>query len=202
MSASGPGSTRHSMLEQVRRGDGEAWRQLVTLYAPLVLGWCRRTLPADEVADVFQEVFHAAARHIAQFRKRQPGDTFRGWLRTIAANKVRDRHRRRRREPRGQGGSEMRRWLAEQPAKAARAESGSGPAAGNRRRELSALLARALARIRDQFAERTWQAFWRTAVEGRSPADVGSELGMSAGAVRVAKSRVLQRLRREVGDAD
>jgi RNA polymerase sigma-70 factor (ECF subfamily) len=37
-------------------------------------------------------------------------------------------------------------------------------------------------------------------VEGKSPKDVGAELGMSPGAVRVAKSRVLHRLREELGD--
>jgi RNA polymerase sigma-70 factor (ECF subfamily) len=51
-----------------------------------------------------------------------------------------------------------------------------------------------------EFEERTWQAFWRTAVDGRSAADVGAELGMTPGAVRVAKSRVLHRLREELGD--
>jgi RNA polymerase sigma-70 factor (ECF subfamily) len=64
----------------------------------------------------------------------------------------------------------------------------------------SALLHRALELIRAEFEERTWQAFWQTAVEGRSPGDVGADLAMSPGAVRVAKSRVLKRLREELGD--
>ena len=47
--------------------------------------------------------------------------------------------------------------------------------------------------IRAHFHERTWRAFCGTVVDGRAtPADVGEDLGMSAGAVRVAKSRVLQ----------
>jgi RNA polymerase sigma-70 factor (ECF subfamily) len=37
-------------------------------------------------------------------------------------------------------------------------------------------------------------------VEGRSAADAGAEINMKPGAVRVAKSRVLMRLRRELGD--
>jgi RNA polymerase sigma-70 factor (ECF subfamily) len=63
-----------------------------------------------------------------------------------------------------------------------------------------ALFARALDLIRGEFEERTWSAFWRTAVDGRAAKDVGADLGMSAGAVRVAKSRVLRRLRQELGD--
>jgi RNA polymerase sigma-70 factor, ECF subfamily len=62
------------------------------------------------------------------------------------------------------------------------------------------LLHRALALIRDDFEPRTWAAFWQTAVDGRATIDVAADLGMSPGAVRVAKSRVLHRLRADLGD--
>jgi RNA polymerase sigma-70 factor (ECF subfamily) len=62
------------------------------------------------------------------------------------------------------------------------------------------VLSDALNAIRPEFRDRTWQAFWGVTVQGRQPADVGAELQMRAGTVRVAKSRVLQRLRRELGD--
>ena len=62
------------------------------------------------------------------------------------------------------------------------------------------LFARAIALIRGEFEERTWAAFWRTVVEGQPAKDVGADLSMSPGAVRVAKSRVLHRLREELGD--
>jgi RNA polymerase sigma-70 factor (ECF subfamily) len=62
------------------------------------------------------------------------------------------------------------------------------------------LLGRVLDLIRSEFEDRTWQAFWRTAVDDRCPAEVAGELLMSAGAVRVAKSRVLRRLWQELGD--
>jgi RNA polymerase sigma-70 factor (ECF subfamily) len=63
-----------------------------------------------------------------------------------------------------------------------------------------ALFECALGLIRPEFTDRTWQAFWRTAVDDQPAPDVGQELGMSAGAVRVAKCRVLQRLREELGE--
>ncbi len=59
---------------------------------------------------------------------------------------------------------------------------------------------RALRIIRVHFHENTWRAFWRVVVDGQSPKDVGEELNMRPGTVRVAKSRVLQRLRQELGD--
>ena len=54
--------------------------------------------------------------------------------------------------------------------------------------------------FRAEFHDRTWRAFWLTAVEGRPANDVAAELAMTPVAVRVAKSRVLQRLREALGD--
>ncbi len=52
--------------------------------------------------------------------------------------------------------------------------------------------------MRTDFLPATWQAFWECVVNGRPAAEVGAELGLSAGAVRVAKCRVLARLRQEL----
>jgi DNA-directed RNA polymerase specialized sigma24 family protein len=61
------------------------------------------------------------------------------------------------------------------------------------------VMRRVLDLLRPEFAEQTWQAFWRTAVEGQPAVEAAADLGMSAGAVRVAKCRVLHRLRAELG---
>jgi RNA polymerase sigma-70 factor, ECF subfamily len=192
------GSVRSSvsLLARVRANDPAAWDRLVSLYAPLILAWCRRwDLQDQDAADVFQEVFQAVATHIGNFHRNHPGDTFRGWLRTITANKVRDHFRRRGRDPQGAGGTDALTRLAQLPAPVPADDDAMAEPEPD-----SGLFGRALALIRDQFEERTWKAFWGTAVEGRSPKDVAADLGMSVGAVRVAKSRVLQRLRDELGD--
>ena len=62
------------------------------------------------------------------------------------------------------------------------------------------MLRRALESIRGEFHEQTWQAFWGVVVRESAAADVAAELAMQPGAVRVCKSRVLARLRRELGD--
>jgi RNA polymerase sigma-70 factor (ECF subfamily) len=49
--------------------------------------------------------------------------------------------------------------------------------------------------IRKEFKPHLWQAFWRTAVEESPAPVVAAELGMTANAVRVAKHRVLERIR-------
>ena len=167
---------------------------MVALYGPLVLGWCRGWgLRDDDAADVFQEVFQSVAVHLAAFRRDRTGDTFRGWLRTITRNKVTDLYRRREKEPAAAGGSEARDRLDRVPAE----EPAPDPTSDAAETEV---LHRALSQIRGEFEPRTWEAFWQTAVNGRPAADVASELGMTAGAVRVAKSRVLHRLRTDLGD--
>ena len=60
------------------------------------------------------------------------------------------------------------------------------------------LAALAMQRVQGEVQPATWQAFWKTAVEGPSPRETGEALGMSPGAVYVARSRVLARLKEEV----
>jgi RNA polymerase sigma-70 factor (ECF subfamily) len=203
-------ATSPSLLARVRAGEASAWDRIVTLYAPLVYHWCRRArLQAHDVEDVFQEVFQAVLTHIAEFKKSRPSHTFRGWLFTITRNKIRDHFRRREREPRGEGGTEALLRLSQMAApRPGDPGCGSEAAAGTAGIEAVSggaaereLFRRALDAIRCEFRVETWEAFWRTTVDGRSAADVGRELDMSSGAVRVAKSRVLRRLRQEIGDA-
>jgi RNA polymerase sigma-70 factor, ECF subfamily len=196
------GSTSRSLLANAQEADPAAWARLVTLYAPLVAAWCRRWgLAEQEIADVLQEVFAAVARNIASFRRDRPGDTFRGWLSTITRNKLRDHHRKQADQPLAQGGTEAALRLAQvlDPEAAA----GDDDAAGDDGADDAAfgcVVRAALEAIRGEFQPQTWQAFWGVVVEGRSAAEVGASLGMRPGAVRVAKSRVLHRLRRELGD--
>ncbi|MFT5526468.1 MAG: DNA-directed RNA polymerase specialized sigma24 family protein [Pirellulaceae bacterium] len=56
----------------------------------------------------------------------------------------------------------------------------------------------AAARVRNEFQPTTWQAFTRTFVGGQSVARVSLELGLSVGAIYVARSRVMKRLRDEI----
>jgi RNA polymerase sigma-70 factor (ECF subfamily) len=189
-------ATSRSLLARVQADEPAAWERLVHLYAPLVLRWCRAGgLQEQDVADVFQEVFQAVLLHVEGFRKERQGDTFRGWLRRITQNKVRDHFRRLGREARGAGGSSAQERLGKLPGPPPVEDDLTPQDDGERH-----LFARALDLIRGEFEARTWAAFWRTAVEGRAARDVAAELSMTPGAVRVAKSRVLHRLRTELGD--
>jgi RNA polymerase sigma-70 factor (ECF subfamily) len=194
-------STSRSLLMQLKDGQAAAWERLASLYAPLVFHWCRAMrLAEQDMADVFQQVFQAVASHIQAFHKDRPGDTFRHWLRAITRNKVRDHFRRSARQPQAAGGSDAQIYfsqLAAPPADGAEADGSDVP---DEEGEVQQLLRGAIEQIRAQVHPQTWQAFWKVVVEGKTPEEVGVELVMRPGTVRVAKSRVLSRLRSELGE--
>jgi RNA polymerase sigma-70 factor (ECF subfamily) len=187
-------ATPLSLLERARAHDPEAWRRLLELYRPLVHYWCGRgRVPDADVEDVGQEVFAAAAAGIERFHRDQPGDTFRGWLRGISRNQVLLYHRRNQRRPVAEGGPDA--WQQLQDV----ADPLPGPDESEAA-EVGHLYSRALDQVRGDFEERTWQVFWLTVIEGRSPTTLAAELGMTPAAIRQAKARVLRRLKEEAGE--
>ena len=191
-----PESTSTSLLERAKGRDQEAWCILVDLYGPLVYHWCRRWgLSSDDAHDVVQEVFRAVAIWMTRYRRDRPDATFRGWLWTIARHEAHRYVAGRQNRPMVIGGSELLARLAQIPEQQP-PEDSDPEAAG----QLSGLMDRALLVIRRDFQERTWQAFWRTAIEGQSAIDVARALGMTSRAVRQAKHRVVRRLREELRD--
>lgn len=192
------GSTSRSLLADARRANPDAWERLVRLYAPLVASWCRRWgVAGQDIVDVMQDVFSAVSKNLDRFRKERPADTFRGWLATITRNKIRDHLRRCAAEPSAIGGSEASAQLHQVCERL-----GDESQENQDDLALNDLLQTALNQIRAEFHEQTWKAFWGVVVEGRLTADVAADLDMKPGTVRVAKSRVLLRLRRELGDLE
>jgi RNA polymerase sigma-70 factor (ECF subfamily) len=57
---------------------------------------------------------------------------------------------------------------------------------------------RAIELVRAGVEERTWQAFWRVAVEGEDVDDVAKSLGISPQAVYDAKYRIRRKVRQEL----
>jgi RNA polymerase sigma-70 factor (ECF subfamily) len=188
-------ATSLTLLDRLRANDGDAWRVMVKLYGPLVHHWCNRGgVRGADGDDVAQEVFRAAATSLEAFRRDRTGDSFRGWLRGITRNMVLQHFRGRGRHPIAAGGTDAHLRLQSVPA------GGGGEDDEDPVEELDGLRRRALDLVRGEFEDRTWQAFWLTVVEGRSPVDIAAETGVSPAAVRMAKSRVLHRLKEAFGD--
>jgi RNA polymerase sigma-70 factor (ECF subfamily) len=118
---------------------------------------------------------------------RQRG-TFRGWLFTITRNKVFNFLSARRIRPQGSGDTATNKLLDTQPGE----PDGADDWDLEYQRRLASL---AMEQVKSEFQEKTWQAFWLTAVDGQPAAEAARQTGLSAGAVYVAKSRVLARLK-------
>jgi RNA polymerase sigma-70 factor, ECF subfamily len=188
-------TTSLTLLQRIRDKDASAWQRVTALYGPLVYYWCARDGVRGEAADdLAQEVFLAAFTSLERFRRDQPGDTFRGWLRGITRHHVLMYLRQQRDRPRAAGGTDARRRLEGMPAAAAREGADDSP------EQLHALYRRALELIRTDFEERTWQMFCLAVLEERPLDEVASRFGVTANTVRKTKSRVLLRLRAEIGE--
>lgn len=185
--------TRATLLARIRDGrDTEAWREFLRLYGPVVYGFARnRGLQDADAADLMQEVLRSVARNANKMEYDPKRGTFRGWLYTVTRNKVYNFLNGQRHRPKASGDSSAQERLDSIPD---RDEAGNDWELEYQRQ----LSAKAMERVKGEFQKSTWAAFWGTAVDGRTPQEVGAELKMSTGAVYVAKSRVIARLREEV----
>jgi RNA polymerase sigma-70 factor (ECF subfamily) len=189
-----PPRTRPSLLARLRDPqDGRAWAEFLEIYDPLVRRLAvRRGLQEADAADLAQEVFRAVAAAIDRWDPDPARGSFRGWLSRIARNLTVNLLAAQRRHPRGTGDSEVQSFLERQPA-----PDGEDTLLFEHeyRRQVFAWAAD---RVRGEFRPSTWQAFWQTGVEGRDPKAVAVALGITAGAVYIARSRVMARLKREI----
>jgi len=187
-------STSFSLLARVQAGHSLAWHELVQLYGPIVYAWLRRShfQPAD-ASDIMQDTLIAVVKQLPKFNCSQPGATFRGWLWTITRNKSVDHLRKHTSQPNAVGGSSMQAMILSITSPSSNQDPPSEIAI-----DRAAVCRRALANLRDQFEPQSWQAFWRTTVDGCSPEDVADELKISRWAVYKARSRVLHRLRQHL----
>jgi RNA polymerase sigma-70 factor (ECF subfamily) len=184
--------TRASLIIKLRDpGDEDAWSEFVALYDPLVYRLARRKgLQDADARDLCQEVFRTVAQAVDRW---EPGrGSFRGWLSRIARNLLINFLTRANPHLRGTGGTSVMELLEAQPA------ADSSASAIFETEYQRRLFQWAADQVRGEFTPSTWQAFWLTAVEDRAPSQVASELGLSVGAVYIARSRVLARLKRRI----
>ena len=185
--------TRASLLVQLRDGaNHDAWQEFMKLYGPVVYGFARkRGLQDADAADLMQDVMRSVSTAIGRLDYDRSQGTFRGWLFTITRNKVFSFLSARRIRPQGSGDTTTNRLLAAQPD----TSDGADVWEMEYQRRLASL---AMDRVKSEFQDTTWRAFWLTAVEGVAATEVSKQVGISPGAIYVAKSRVLARLKEEV----
>jgi RNA polymerase sigma factor (sigma-70 family) len=186
--------TRASLILRLpRTEDAEAWREFVAIYEPFVERFARRNgFQEADARELVQNVLLAVVKAVGRWQEDPARARFRTWLFAIARNQLFDLlAKKRRRQSVRSGSSSLVDLLESQPAPDDLTEQ----LALEHRRTLFRFAA---ARVRRSFQPTTWQAFWMTSVENRPVEAAAAKLGLSAGAVYVARARVLARLRDEV----
>ena len=186
-------STSVSLLSRLRREDRdeEAWREFVERYGRGIYGWClNRTLQPSDAEDVSQNVLVKLARHLCDFEYDE-SLSFRGWLRRVTENAIKDYLREGQQSVKGEGGSEILKQLEAVEA----------------RRELLErlqdaydleLFEEAVSRVRARIATHRWLAWHLSASERRPAAEVAAELNMKVASVYTARNQVQKMIHDEI----
>jgi RNA polymerase sigma-70 factor (ECF subfamily) len=178
-------TTRLSLLLRIRDTSNQAaWEEFVATYSPAIYRFARQKgLQDADARDLAQNTLAAVADRIGDWKVDNDRARFRTWLARIALNQTITMFRRRKPDA-ARGGTTAVAVLHQEPVEGSDLEL-------NHQREVFRLLAR---KVRVEYEEATWQAFWMTAVEGISIEEAARSLGRSVGAVYTARSRIVRRL--------
>jgi RNA polymerase sigma-70 factor (ECF subfamily) len=189
-------ATRASLLLRLRDArDEAAWGQFVELYAPAIYGYLRKQgLQDADAADLCQDVLGAVAGAVGRLEYDPARGAFRNWLFTVVRHKLWNWREGQERRAHGTGDSATCRLLDQVPAPPA--EEAAWEAECEDR-----LFAWACAQVRREVTDATWEAFWRTAIDGQPGKQAAAGLGLSLAAVYSARSRVLARLKELIQSA-
>ena len=182
-------STSLNLLRRLRAGDPESWRRLNDLYRPLLRAWLRpRGLQPADVDDLTQAALAVVFKRLGEFEHNGRPGAFRTWLRGIIGNVLRDHRRAAGRRP---------------PARLGRRARRRGGRPGQR---AVAGVGRRARPVRPPRADGAGPPGLRAGHLGGVPPDRDRRrtdprrrrrAGMTVNAVRVARTRVLARLRAE-----
>lgn len=188
--------TRPSLLIRIRDPqDRLAWQEFETLYRDVVLRMAmRHGMQLADAEDLAQGVLWAIAKSISGFDVDSANAKFRTWLKTIARRAIINAVTRGPKD-RAFGGDDAADLLEQQPAENEETQT----LRLEYRREIFQVAAQ---QVQSQFDPATWQAFWRSTVQGEPPANVATDLGRSVGSVYTARSRVIAKLRQCVSELD
>ena len=183
------------ILRVANQRDMESWREFALIYEPLVYRIAiAKGLQQADADDLVQEVMTRVAKSVGNWEPDHRKGTFRGWISTIARNLVIDFLRKSKRAPLTSGKTEVRQLVESAPDRSEHTDYFD-------REYERQLFINAAREIRDNFSENSWNAFWLTAVKDKPVKSVAAKLGISVGAVYVARSRVMARLKQKINSS-
>lgn len=183
-------STRITLIAKLSdRNDIVAWDEFIRIYEPVIYRMARgRGMQDADARELTQEILITVAK-LAESRELATFRSFRRWLAVTTRNRVIDAFRKE--KTRSKVAGDLLRHSDAAPEEALLESQWSIEL----RREMFAAASRT---VQSQIPAQQWNAFWQTAIEMRTAADVARRLGMSIGHVYVARCRVMERLRKTV----
>ncbi len=183
--------TSATLLESLQSPDeSESWLILNQLYGPLIRNWLQRNhVRLDDHDDVVQEVLVQVSKKIDQFQHSGRVGAFRNWLKQITINCLRNYGRKRANKQIPVGGSDFEEFVNQW------ADPNSQISRVWRVEYQQSVVAYLLHVAQQKFSQKTYQAFYETAVLNREANEVAEQLDMSVAAIYTARSRVLKELR-------
>lgn len=179
------GSTCLSLIDQAQTGCNDAWKQIVAIYARLLLYWCRQEgVAKSDLHEVTQEAFLSIHKSLGRYDKSK--GSFRGWARRIAKRRAADYFRGQRKDVcTAAGGSTA--------CQIVHNLQNPDPISVSKEKRL--LYQQALELIQCEFQEKHQTAFKLMVLEGWKANEVAANLGMTENAVYMARHHILKRLK-------
>jgi RNA polymerase sigma-70 factor (ECF subfamily) len=175
-------------------GDDAAWEEFASIYRPIIVRIAlRRQLQFDDAEDLAQQVLLLVLKNISNWKTDPARARFRTWLQTVVRNAMMNALTRRPKEQ-ASGGTTSLQQLNQCPDKADSLWFDL-----EWQRETLRWVAQ---QVRGEFESTTWTAFWDTAIEQLSAQEVAERTGRSVGAVYIARSRVMQRIKQRIAELD
>ena len=180
------------ILRLANSQDQRDWAEFAKLYEPLLFKTAQKLgLNSNDAVDAVQEVFVHLGKVVSQWKPTGKSGAFRGWLVRVARNQMLQLIQR----------TTM--LKAESASNDVIESTLANPDFYHQSTYFNLEFRRTVflyvvQKVRDSFSEKTWQAFWSTYMDQRSPLEVAAELNLTTGAVYIARSRVMNRLQSEI----
>jgi RNA polymerase sigma-70 factor (ECF subfamily) len=192
MESNGDSRTSQTLLGRVKQNptDQEAWEAFDRRYGLKIYGWCRQyQLQHADAEEVRQEVLTFLVRKMRTFEY-DPTKSFRGWLRTVTINAVKDFQETRKKQ--------VKLGMSDSGGQLENAEAHEDLARQLAEEFDLEVLELAMERVRQRVEPQTWKAYWLLTKEQLKPMEVAVRLNMQKARVYEAKNRVKELLKAEI----
>lgn len=183
-------TTRLSLIGRLGdRADQEAWFEFVEIYEPLVFNLVSRSgVQYSDAKEITQQVLTKVLTSIDSRDHENAAGTFRGWLHRITRNATIDFLRKSRRQQQHLAAADLDQLLDQNQIDEAEFHL-------EYERQLFEW---ASGQVKQTVTEANWIAFWSTTVEGEAIPHAAERLGVAAGTIHVARSRIMSRITRMI----